>query len=67
MGDSRQKVGDMVHKRMLVTDLQTWYPPFIHVGVIAIRHMNRTPAPKIPFVTVIEPLKTMEIMEIPFD
>src|SRR5215831_4458445 len=49
-----EKVGELVSKRMLVTDLQTGYPPMLHIRMLSISDVQASPAPQLAFITVIE-------------
>src|SRR5438094_6877088 len=60
-----QEVGELVDERVLVADLQTRHPPVLHVRMIAVRDVDAAPAAQRSFVAVIEPLQTMEVVEIP--
>ena len=52
---------------VFVTDLQARYPPVLHVWVIAIAHVDRTPAAHLAFVAVVEVLEAMQIVQVPED
>lgn len=67
-GQPLEKVGYLMDKAVFIPDLDSWRPPFIHIRVIpAIRDVNGPPAANPPFVAVIEVLKAMQVMQIPFD
>ena len=57
----------MVHKGMLVPNLQPRNPPVGHIGVIPIRDVNRTPSAQISFVAMVEPLQSVQVMQIPLN
>src|SRR5262249_59170221 len=50
---------------MLVPDLQTRYPPMLHIRMLAIGDMHASPATQLPFIAMIEILQAVQIMEIP--
>src|SRR6266436_5926175 len=54
-----------MNKRMFITDLQSWHPPFIHVGMIAIRDVQRSPTAHASFVAMIKILQAVQIMQVP--
>ena len=62
--DRFQEVCNLVHKRVLITNLKPRHPPFVHVGMLStmVGHVDRPPSAKFAFVTVIEVLETMKIM-----
>ena len=57
----------MVDEGVFVTDLQTGNPPFVHVGMVAIGHVDGTPSSKIAFVLVVEPLEAVQVVQVPLD
>ena len=63
------EIGNLMNEGMLVTDLQSWHPPFFHVGMLAtvIGDVNRSPAAEFAFIAVIKPFESMEIVEVPAD
>ena len=54
-----------MHERVFVADLQTRHPPVLHVRVVAVGDVDAAPAAGSPFVTMIEPLQAMQIVQIP--
>ena len=38
------EVGDLVHEGVLVADVESRYPPLVHVGMFAIGDMDRAPS-----------------------
>src|SRR4051812_38915504 len=54
-----------MHKTVLVTDLQTRHPPFVHVRMISVSDMDRAPPTYPAFILVLEVLKPMEVVQIP--
>ena len=50
---------------VLVADLQTGHPPMLHIRMIAVTHVNISPAAQPSFITMIEPLNAVQIMQIP--
>src|SRR5258708_6248859 len=61
------KVRHLMHKAVLVADLQARDPPFVHIRMIAIGDMERPPAAHPAFVLVIEVLQPMKVVQIPED
>src|SRR5262245_30766406 len=54
-----------MRERVLVTDLQARYPPVLHVRLVAIGHVNVSPAAHAPLIGVIEVLDPMQIVKVP--
>src|SRR5215470_5149802 len=50
---------------MLVSDLQTGYPPMLHVWMLSIADMHASPPAQLAFIAMVEILKTVQIMQIP--
>ena len=65
--DTLEEVGHLVNERVLETNLHAGDPPLVHVGLVAVTEVNRTPAAKHAFVAVIEILQAMEIVKIPLE
>ncbi len=61
------EVSDLMHESMLVTNLQTRYPPLVHVGMITIGDVDGAPSAQAALILVIEELQAVQIMEIPGD
>jgi len=62
-----QEILDLVHKAMLVTNLQSCHPPVAHVRMVAVSHVNRPPAAHVTFNPVIEVFEPMQVVQVPFD
>src|SRR5271166_7007916 len=54
-----------MNERVLKSDSQARHPPVGHVRMIPVRDMDRSPAAEQSFIPVIEPLQSMQVMEIP--
>src|SRR5262245_28149573 len=67
LGDAVEEVGDLMNKRVLVTDLKTRHPPLAHVRVLAVADVDRPPAAKRPLVAVVEPLEPVKVVQVPED
>ena len=52
---------------VLVADLQARHPPRLHVGMVAVRDVDRAPAAERAFVVVAEILQTVQVVQVPFD
>jgi hypothetical protein len=62
-----KEVGDLMHERVLVADLQARDPPVVHVGLIAVGDVNGAPAADDRFVAVIEVLQAMQVVQVPLE
>src|SRR5579863_990940 len=60
-----QEIRELMNEGVLVADLQSRHPPALHIGMIAIRHMNASPAAQARFIAMIEELDAMQIMQVP--
>src|SRR4051794_23828620 len=60
-----EKVGHLVNEAVLVTDLQTRYPPLVHVRVVSVGNVKRSPPAHSAFIAVIKILQTVEIVKVP--
>ncbi len=60
-----EEVGDLMHKRVLIADLEARHPPVLHVRMIAIGDVDRPPAAEWAFVAVIEVLEAVQVVEVP--
>src|ERR1700685_1523324 len=67
--EARQKVGDLVHEGMLVANLKSGHPPFVHIRMVSavVGCVNRSPAPEFSRVLVVKICEPMEIVEIPLE
>src|ERR1051326_6933666 len=54
-----------MHKAMFVAYLQAGYPPFAHIGVIAIGNVNTAPAADAAFIAVVKILQAVQVVEVP--
>src|SRR5262249_23416178 len=54
-----QEIGELVNECMFISNLQARHPPTLHIRMIAIGHMNPSPAAHQSFVTMIEVLNSM--------
>src|SRR5665213_1432830 len=54
------EVGDLMHERVLVADLQARYPPVFHVGMIAVGDMDAAPAAELALVAVGEIVQAVQ-------
>jgi len=63
-----KEISDLMHEGVFVANLQARHPPLIHVGLLAtvIGHVNGTPATQRAFHFVIEPLQSVQIVQVPF-
>src|SRR5688572_21403599 len=50
VGDRLEEIGDLMDERVLVADLQPRHPPVLHVRVIAVGDVDRSPAAQDSFV-----------------
>ena len=50
---------------VLVPNLQARYPPVLHVGLVAVRHVDVAPGAELAFIAMVEILETVEVVEIP--
>ena len=62
-----QKVGHLMDKAVFVANRQTGHPPLVHVGVVAIGHMDAFPAAHVACIGVVKHLQAMEVVKIPFE
>src|SRR5262245_16632751 len=60
-----QKICELVNECVFVSDLQTRDPPAFHIRMIAVGHMDASPASDLPFVPMIEELDSMQIVQVP--
>jgi hypothetical protein len=60
-----EEICHLMHERMFVSNAQSRYPPFVHVRLLAIRHMYGSPSPQVGFIAVIKILQSVEVMQIP--
>ena len=60
-----QKIGHLMDEAVFVANLQTGHPPMVHVGMVAIGDVNRSPAAQYPFVAMIEVAEPVQIVQIP--
>ena len=60
-----EEIRNLMHEAVFITDLQARNPPFTHIGMIAIGDMDAAPAAEAAFVTVLEILKAVEVVEVP--
>ena len=56
-----------MHKAVLIANSQTRNPPTVHVRMITIGNMDRTPATQRPLVLIVKPLQTVQVVQIPCD
>src|ERR1043166_289415 len=52
-GDALKEVGDLVDERVLITNLQSGHPPFVHVRVVTVSDVQRAPAANAAFIAMI--------------
>src|ERR1043166_2566843 len=64
-GEGGEEVGDLMNESVFITDLQTRYPPVLHVRMFAIGDVDRAPAAQPAFIAIIEVLQAVEIVQIP--
>jgi len=50
---------------MFVSDWQTGHPPVLHIGMIAVGNVDRTPAPNFSFVAIVEILLSIQGVKVP--
>src|SRR5579863_9102110 len=60
-----QEIRELMNEGVLVADLQSRHPPALHIRMVAISDVNAPPAAQAPFIAMIEPLQTMQIVQIP--
>src|SRR5207244_34363 len=60
-----QKVRHLVHEAVLVAYLESRYPPFSHIRMVAIGDMDRAPAPNTALVRVGEVLQPVQVVQVP--
>src|SRR5262245_52483566 len=65
--EALEKVCHLVHKAMLVTNLQAWHPPLTHVRVVPISNMDGSPTTHSAFVAMVEIGQAMQIVQVPLD
>ena len=56
-----------MNKTMFIADAQTWHPPFVHIGLVAIGHMDGTPAANDGLITMIKIFQSVQVMQVPTD
>ena len=62
-----QEVGHLVDEGVLVADLQAGHPPVLHVGMVAVGDVDRSPAAQRAFVAVVEVLQAVQVVQVPGD
>ncbi len=62
-----QEVGDLMREGVFIADLQTWYPPVAHVGLIAIGYVDTAPTANNRLIGVIEVLQAVKIVQVPLE
>jgi hypothetical protein len=62
-----EEVGEGIDEGVLVADRGSRHPPFAHVGVLEIGHVNGAPAARGGVVPVVEILEAMRILEVERD
>ena len=62
-----EEVGDLVREGFRVADLQAGHPPVFHIRLVGVGDMHAAPAAHDAFVTVIEILEPVQVVEIPGD
>src|SRR5437762_1740022 len=60
-----QKVRHLVHEAVLVAYLESRYPPFSHIRMVAIGDMDRAPAADASLVRVGEILQPVQVVQVP--
>src|SRR5687767_12844707 len=56
-----------MNETMFVADLETRHPPVLHVRMITVTDVYRTPTAGLAFIAVIEVLQAMQVVQVPKD
>src|SRR5450631_3050550 len=54
-----------MNEGVLVSDLQTRYPPMLHIRLIAVRYVDTPPSAQLALIAMIEELDAMQIVQVP--
>src|SRR6516162_7233011 len=60
-GHPFEEIRHLVDETVFVADLQARHPPFAHVGMVTVGHMNRAPAADDAWIAMVEILQPMEV------
>src|SRR5258707_15067307 len=54
-------------ERVLIADLQSGHPPFVHVRLVAVGDVDGTPPAQAALVAMLEILQAVQVVQIPAD